>query len=58
MNTLDMIYKMADGNKKEAKISSFLVKLSKVKETAQTPELLLIKANALEQYFQSRHGRV
>ena len=51
-NTLETIRKMRNGDKKEAKLMSFLEKLSKQKAT---PEVLLISAEALEQIFESRH---
>ena len=44
---------MRNGDKKEAKLMSFLEKLSKQKAT---PEVLLISAEALEQYSESRQN--
>ena len=46
---------MPNGNKKEAKISNFIVELSTKDDT---PKVLLIRADALEQYFQSRYDWV
>ena len=53
IDTLEMIRKMRNGDEKEAKLSSFIAKLSILKST---PEVLLIHADALEQFFNSRYG--
>ena len=53
IDTLETIRKMSDGDEKEAKLSSFIAKLSILKST---PELLLIHADALEQFYKSRYA--
>ena len=53
--TLEMIQNTRDFNGKQTKLLNFLEKLS---ELEVTHERLLMKADALEQLYQLRHGKV